>query len=117
MLNVKDVGREKFDENEELTSIEKILGLERDKACRDAKSLRCGLVVIVTDRDQDGSRVEGPLMIFFFFALSGLLSCERDSCIAWLLLCLSLRVAVSFGRSFRGKSLRIGVRPMVVTTR
>jgi hypothetical protein len=29
MLNVKDVGRKKFEENEELTSIAKILGLER----------------------------------------------------------------------------------------
>jgi DNA gyrase/topoisomerase IV subunit B len=61
-----------------------------------SKSLRCGRVVIVTDGDRDGSRVEGPPMNFFRAFLPSLLRKEFLCCLAAL--CLSLRVAVSVGR-------------------
>ena len=40
MLNVKDISQVKFNQNEELTAIKKILGLEQGKKYASVKDLR-----------------------------------------------------------------------------
>jgi DNA topoisomerase-2 len=65
LLNVKDISRDKFNANEELTSIKKILGLEQGKIYKDVKDLRYGRVLIMSDQDVDGFHIRGLLMNLF----------------------------------------------------
>jgi len=65
MLNVKDISREKFNTNEELTAIKKILGLEVGKAYDNVTSLRYGRIMIMSDQDVDGFHIRGLLMNLF----------------------------------------------------
>jgi len=79
MLNVKDISQEKFNKNEELTSIKKILGLEQGKAYKDTKSLRYARIMIMTDQDHDGSHIKGLLMNFFHTFWPALLGMGQPS--------------------------------------
>ena len=65
LLNVKDISQEKFNKNEELTAIKKILGLEQGKKYKDVKALRYGRVMVMADQDLDGSHIKGLLMNLF----------------------------------------------------
>jgi DNA topoisomerase-2 len=65
MLNVKDISMDKFNKNEELTSIKKILGLEQGKKYTSMKELRYGRVMVMADQDDDGSHIKGLLMNLF----------------------------------------------------
>jgi DNA topoisomerase II len=65
ILNVKDASIEKKTNNEELTRIKRILGLEHGKRYKDIKSLRYGRVMIMTDQDVDGSHIKGLLINLF----------------------------------------------------
>jgi len=65
LLNVKDISRDKFNGNEELTAIKKILGLEQGKTYKDVKDLRYGRVLIMSDQDVDGFHIRGLLMNLF----------------------------------------------------
>ena len=65
LLNVKDISRDKFNANEELTAIKKILGLEQGKVYKDVKDLRYGRVLIMSDQDVDGFHIRGLLMNLF----------------------------------------------------
>jgi DNA topoisomerase-2 len=65
LLNVKDISREKFNGNEELTNIKKILGLEQNKKYTSAADLRYGRVMIMSDQDVDGFHIRGLLMNLF----------------------------------------------------
>jgi len=65
MLNVKDISQIKFNQNEELTAIKKILGLEQGKKYTDVKDLRYGRVMVMADQDLDGSHIKGLLMNLF----------------------------------------------------
>jgi DNA topoisomerase-2 len=65
LLNVKDISLVKFNQNEELTNIKKILGLEQGKKYSDVKQLRYGRVMIMADQDHDGSHIKGLLMNLF----------------------------------------------------
>jgi DNA topoisomerase-2 len=65
LLNVKDISRDKFNANEELTAIKKILGLEQGKTYKDVKDLRYGRVLIMSDQDVDGFHIRGLLMNLF----------------------------------------------------
>lgn len=65
MLNVKDISQDKFNKNEELTSIKKILGLEQGKKYKSMKELRYGRVMVMADQDADGSHIKGLLMNLF----------------------------------------------------
>jgi DNA topoisomerase-2 len=65
MLNVKDISQDKFNKNEELTSIKKILGLEQGKKYKAIKELRYGRVMVMADQDADGSHIKGLLMNLF----------------------------------------------------
>ena len=73
LLNVRDITIQKFNANEELTSIKKILGLEQGKVYRDISELRYGRVMIMADQDHDGSHIKGLLMNLFHAEWPGLL--------------------------------------------
>ena len=91
MLNVKDISQEKFNKNEELTAIKKILGLEQGKVYSDVKSLRYGRVMIMTDQDHDGSHIKGLLMNFFHTFWPSLLQKGFLCCLATPLLKITKR--------------------------
>lgn len=65
MLNVKDISQVKFNQNEELTAIKKILGLEQGKKYQSAKDLRYGRIMVMADQDLDGAHIKGLLMNLF----------------------------------------------------
>lgn len=65
MLNVKDISQVKFNQNEELTAIKKILGLEQGKKYASVKDLRYGRVMVMADQDLDGAHIKGLLMNLF----------------------------------------------------
>lgn len=73
LLNVRDITIQKFNANEELTSIKKILGLEQGKVYQDASELRYGRIMIMADQDHDGSHIKGLLMNLFHTEWPGLL--------------------------------------------
>jgi len=73
MLNVKDISREKFNTNEELTAIKKILGLEQNKVYSAVGSLRYGRIMIMSDQDVDGFHIRGLLMNLFHTEWPGLM--------------------------------------------
>jgi DNA topoisomerase II len=101
MLNVKDISQEKFNKNEELTSIKKILGLEQGKTYTATTSLRYGRVMIMTDQDHDGSHIKGLLMNFFHTFWPSLLVKGFLCCLATPLLKLTKRNEV---KSFYSQS-------------
>lgn len=73
LLNVRDITIQKFNANEELTTIKKILGLEQGKKYKDASELRYGRVMVMADQDHDGSHIKGLLMNLFHAEWPGLL--------------------------------------------
>lgn len=65
ILNVKDALAKKIGENEEITNLKKILGLEQGRTYTDVKPLRYGKVILMTDQDEDGSHIKGLLFNVF----------------------------------------------------
>ena len=65
LLNVKDISPAKFNANEELTAIKKIIGLEQGKIYKNVSALRYGRVLIMSDQDVDGFHIRGLLMNLF----------------------------------------------------
>jgi DNA topoisomerase-2 len=65
ILNVKDAAVAKISQNEEITNLKKILGLEQGKAYADKSSLRYGKIMILTDQDVDGYHIKGLLFNIF----------------------------------------------------
>jgi DNA topoisomerase-2 len=73
LLNVRDITVQKFNANEELTAIKKILGLEQGKIYKDVSELRYGRVMVMADQDHDGSHIKGLLMNLFHTEWPGLM--------------------------------------------
>ena len=73
LLNVKDITIQKFNANEELTAIKRILGLEHGKIYKSLNELRYGRVMIMADQDHDGSHIKGLVMNLFHTEWSSLL--------------------------------------------
>jgi len=73
LLNVRDITIQKFNANEELTAIKKILGLEQGKVYKNVSELRYGRVMVMADQDHDGSHIKGLLMNLFHAEWPGLL--------------------------------------------
>ena len=73
LLNVRDITIQKFNANEELTAIKKILGLEQGKKYKHVSELRYGRVMIMADQDHDGSHIKGLLMNLFHAEWPGLM--------------------------------------------
>lgn len=65
VMNVKDTNVKKINENEEIKSIKKIMGLESNKTYTDISELRYGKIMIMTDSDVDGSHIKGLLFNLF----------------------------------------------------
>ena len=65
VLNVKDVSAKKIMENDEITQLKKILGLESGKRYESVKDLRYGNIMILTDQDVDGFHIRGLLFNLF----------------------------------------------------
>jgi DNA gyrase/topoisomerase IV subunit B len=61
LLNVKDVSAKKIVENEEISSLKKIIGLETGKAYDSVDDLRYGRIVVMTD--QDSVAADTPVLV------------------------------------------------------
>lgn len=65
LMNVKDMTAKKVSDNDEITNLKKILGLETGKVYTSIDDLRYGKVMIMTDADVDGSHIKGLLFNMF----------------------------------------------------
>lgn len=65
IMNVKDTNMKKVNENEEITNLKKIVGLETNKVYKDTDELRYGHIMVLTDADTDGSHIKGLLFNLF----------------------------------------------------
>jgi len=65
LLNVRDCSDKKASENQEITNIKTIMGLQQKKNYKnDISDLRYGRIMILTDQDVDGSHIKGLFMNF-----------------------------------------------------
>lgn len=65
LMNVKDTSVKRITENEEITNLKKIIGLETSKNYTDIEDLRYGRVMLMTDSDVDGSHIKGLVFNLF----------------------------------------------------
>jgi DNA topoisomerase-2 len=61
---VRDATATQISENTEIQHLKQILGLQHGKQYEDAKALRYGSLMIMTDQDHDGSHIKGLIMNF-----------------------------------------------------
>jgi DNA topoisomerase II len=73
LLNVRDASVSSITNNEEITALKQILGLQTGKTYKDTSSLRYGHVMLMTDQDLDGSHILGLVMNFFHACYPSLL--------------------------------------------
>ncbi|KAK0272289.1 DNA topoisomerase 2 [Friedmanniomyces endolithicus] len=73
MLNVRDATIDQISKNAEIQNIKKFMGLQHKKEYTDAKSLRYGHLMIMTDQDHDGSHIKGLLINFLQVTFPSLL--------------------------------------------
>ncbi|MCO5587675.1 hypothetical protein L7F22_041626 [Adiantum nelumboides] len=64
LLNVREASHKQIMENQEINHIKQILGLQHGKEYINAKTLRYGHLMIMTDQDHDGSHIKGLLINF-----------------------------------------------------
>lgn len=72
VMNVKDAAVSKIADNDEITNIKKILGLETGKKYTKIDDLRYGGIMLLTDSDYDGSHIKGLVMNLFHSMWSSL---------------------------------------------
>lgn len=65
MLNVRDASAKQVCDNQEISSLKTILGLQHGKQYDDLKSLRYGRVMILADADNDGNHIKGLVLNMF----------------------------------------------------
>lgn len=65
IMNVKDSTAKKIVENDEITNLKKILGLESGKKYENCDDLRYGKILLMTDADTDGSHIKGLIFNLF----------------------------------------------------
>lgn len=65
IMNVKDTNSKRINDNEEITNLKKILGLEHNKVYDSVDTLRYGHIMVLTDADTDGSHIKGLLFNLF----------------------------------------------------
>ena len=63
--NVRDATVKQVTENEEFSSLKKILGLQHGKVYNSVRDLRYGRIMIMTDADLDGSHIKGLVLNMF----------------------------------------------------
>ncbi|EPY54117.1 DNA topoisomerase II [Schizosaccharomyces cryophilus OY26] len=62
LLNVREASHTQIMNNKEIQAIKKIMGLVHKKNYTDAKELRYGHLMIMTDQDPDGSHIKGLII-------------------------------------------------------
>lgn len=77
LLNVKGQSFKKINDNKEITSLKKILGLQMDEVydSTNLNKLRYGRVVFLTDQDLDGSHIKGLCINMFHSLWPSLMKC------------------------------------------
>lgn len=76
VMNVKDITQKKIWENDEISNLKKIIGLETGKVYTDTKDLRYGHIILMTDSDVDGSHIKGLIFNMFHTLWPSLLKIE-----------------------------------------
>lgn len=74
LLNVRDAGASQISNNTEIQNIKQILGLKHGAKYTDAKDLRYGHLMIMTDQDHDGSHIKGLIINYLECYYPSLLS-------------------------------------------
>ena len=67
LLNVREASPKQLLENEEITNLKKILGLQHEKEYTDKSQLRYGGIISLCDQDHDGSHIKGLLLNFLHY--------------------------------------------------
>tara|TARA_B100000405_G_scaffold28990_1_gene20548 strand:+ start:944 stop:4255 length:3312 start_codon:yes stop_codon:yes gene_type:complete len=76
VMNVKDMSAKRISENDEISNLKKILGLESGKVYKDTSDLRYGHIILMTDSDVDGSHIKGLIFNLFHTLWPSLLQIE-----------------------------------------
>ncbi|PFH34188.1 putative DNA topoisomerase 2 [Besnoitia besnoiti] len=76
LLNVRDASFKQLAENKEIQNILKIVGLQVNDRTEDARGLRYGSLMIMTDQDHDGSHIKGLLINMMHHYWPQLLKCR-----------------------------------------
>lgn len=79
IMNVKDTTAKKINDNEEITNLKKIIGLETNKTYKSTDELRYGRVMVLTDADTDGSHIKGLLFNLFNTMWPSLMRTDEDT--------------------------------------
>lgn len=74
LLNVRDAAANQISNNVEIQNIKQILGLKHGAKYSDAKDLRYGHLMIMTDQDHDGSHIKGLIINYLECFYPSLLS-------------------------------------------
>lgn len=67
LLNVRDASPAQLLNNEEITNIKKILGLQHNKVYNNLNELRYGRIICMCDQDYDGYHIKGLIMNFIHY--------------------------------------------------
>lgn len=76
LMNVKDQTVKKICENDEISNLKKILGLETGKEYKTVDDLRYGSIMLMTDSDVDGAHIRGLLFNMFHSMWPSLVKCN-----------------------------------------
>ena len=76
LMNVKDQTLKKIADNDEITNLKKILGLESGKSYDSVNDLRYGKIMLLCDQDTDGSHIKGLLFNMFHSMWPSLVKCN-----------------------------------------
>ncbi len=80
VLNTLDISAKKVAENEEITNLKKILGLESGRKYTSVNELRYGRIMVCADQDPDGAHVTGLLFNLFSSLWPSLIQQEGFLC-------------------------------------
>ena len=65
VMNVKDITAKRISDNEEITNLKKIIGLETNKNYTNIDDLRYGRIMLMCDSDVDGFHIRGLIFNLF----------------------------------------------------
>jgi DNA topoisomerase-2 len=74
LLNVREANSKQLLENEEITAIKKILGLQHGKEYKDTSDLRYGGIVLLTDQDTDAFHIRALILNALHFMCPSLIN-------------------------------------------
>lgn len=61
-MNVREASSDSISQNKEIQNLKKIMGFQHGKDYEDAKNLRYGHIMIMSDQDLDGSHIKGLII-------------------------------------------------------